>query len=43
MEILIIAYAVAMTILAVKSTFEVAFLKEELYDVRIDEVNSQIR
>lgn len=38
MTIALIVYAVTMTLLAVKSTFEVAFLKEELYDVRIDEI-----
>lgn len=38
MTIAIIVYALICTVLAVKSTFEVAFLKEELYDVKLDEL-----
>lgn len=38
MIILTIAYILAVTALAVKSTFEVAFLKEELYDVKIEQI-----
>jgi hypothetical protein len=38
MIILTIAYILAVTALAVKFTFEAAFLKEELYDVKIEQI-----